>query len=144
MMGKNFWNHQPEEYAAGECLEGMSLKELRALCLFFGIPKSGVAADLRAKIRQAATVRIFLHEKSVDELTQKTTRLVDLVDLAKSVGLSTSPRVKRVLSARLLNWRNDCRRKGQASWGEFQKLANEIREEKLNSTGIQTRLRFDS
>jgi hypothetical protein len=102
----------PSDWTAADLAE-LRGEELAALCLLMGIPHSGTKATRIARLLDAADLRTILASYDrPDQMTPFFSR-TSLVTLAKRAGVYTGMG-KYGLAAGLLNWRNECRRKGQA------------------------------
>lgn len=92
-------------------LKGRSAQELQMLCCALHIPRSGNRAKVSQRILDTWAVRSTLKDKSIDDL-KAAFKAKQLKAMCKTVGAYAGGN-KRSMAASLLNWRNECRRKGQ-------------------------------
>jgi hypothetical protein len=104
-------------------LEGLTGNELEAVALLMGVPHSGTKSAQVARLMDAASLRTVLKPVGDDpaELTERY-KLRELRELCKRAGIYV-PGNKYGCAAALLNWRNACRRKGQAVLRQYQEQA---------------------
>lgn len=90
----------------------LSAQQLEALCQILGVPYSGTKQEKFNRLMVVAEIRTLLaNYNTPEELTAKFKR-AELSGLAKKVG-ALHYLSKRAIAVSLLNWRNECRRKGQ-------------------------------
>lgn len=113
----------PAEWTAADLAE-LRAEELADLCRLMGIPHSGTKPIKIARLLDAADLRTILTSYNhPDQMTPFFSR-TSLVTLAKRAGIYPQGS-KYGLAAGLINWRNECRRMGQAYLEETRAAAAE-------------------
>jgi hypothetical protein len=113
----------PADWTAANLAE-LRAEELADLCRLMGIPHSGTKPTKIARLLNAADLRTILASYNhPDQMTPYFSRK-SLVGLAKRAGVYPGGN-KYGLAAGLINWRNECRRIGQAYLEETRAAAAE-------------------
>lgn len=94
-------------------LTPLSIVELQALCELMGIPHSGTKEKLIERLLTAAELRHLLKDvQKVEDLLHFKGK--ELRAMCRRAGCFLGV-CKRSSAASLLNWRNNCRQRGQAA-----------------------------
>jgi hypothetical protein len=100
-------------------LSGLRAAELGALCRLLGVPHSGTKAQRIARLLDVADLRTTLASyERPGQMTPFFSRK-SLAAMARRAGIYAGSN-KYGLAAGLLNWRNECRRRGQEFYAELQ------------------------
>ena len=95
-------------------LAGCNAHELQALCILLNVPHSGKKADLRTRLFTVGKVRGMLSAINEPGELVAAHRSRELAEFCRTVGV-TALGTKQDKAMRLINWRNECRAKGQAA-----------------------------
>lgn len=105
-----------------DTLEPLTGDELRDLCLLLGIPHTGTRLQVTERLLTMAAIRVALSPFEDREAIVEAFRLKELQQMCRRAKIYIAGN-KRGAAACLLNWRNECRKKGQTVMREAQEEA---------------------
>jgi hypothetical protein len=108
-------------------LKTRTLKELQALCLVMAIPYSGTKSKRIDRIMSIWALRQALKDFNTPQEIATAFKAVELKEMCRTARLWLGGN-KYSKSANLLNWRNECRAKGQRRIDEAQEQVRKMRE----------------
>ena len=107
------FRQNPGDWAEPD-LAGCNAHELQALCILLNVPHSGKKADLQTRLFTVGKVRGMLSAINEPGELVAAHRSRELAEFCRTVGV-TALGTKQDKAMRLINWRNECRAKGQAA-----------------------------
>ena len=106
-------------------LTKLQADELRALCELLAVPTSGTKAEVIERLLSLGALRQLLADYDGDDVHETAARLVADFDKRELKGMCAMAKLwksgsKTQLAVGLLQWRNECRRKGKMRLAEAQ------------------------
>jgi hypothetical protein len=110
-------NTSPDRWTPAQ-LAGLHAAELAILCRLLGVPHSGTKPQQIARLLDLGDLRGILATYDHPDAMTPFFSGATLRALCKRAGIC-APSTKYGLAASLINWRNECRHKGQQFYAEL-------------------------